>query len=432
MFLVAVGHPDPARSAGFLNNIQSAGAASVSTAGETAIAEDATTIYYNSAGMTLLNRPEVLLSLPIISLSNKFEDGGTTGALGEPARGSGGNRDGVFSLPTLFATTPLSNRLNVGVGIFIPFGQVNQYADSWVGRYQLQSISLKTIDIDPAVAYRVSDRLSVGAGLDIQYAHLLRKNAIDFGALCFLLIGPTNCPGLGLIPQSADGKFTADAKNWSVGFNFSALYHIGDTTHVGLNYRSAVRHDFSGDAVFNVPAVAAPLTAGGLFQDTRLRTTMTFPEVVALGVSQKIDDSLTLLVDLDWTGWSRLKQISLDFANPGQPNQILSLNWDDSIRFAVGGIYHFNDDTDLRGGISYDQSSVSNTFRGADLPDSNAIMLSAGLAHHFDDKFSMTVSYSYGFHMDAPVHVTMPTAGTLVGTFQRSSNAVGLDARFQL
>src|ERR1700676_2468728 len=102
--VVLVAIPHPVQSAGVLNNIQSAGAASVSTAGETAIAEDATTVYYNPAGMTSLNRPEILLGAPIISLSNGFEDGGTRAALSERAHGSGGNEDEVFPLPSLFAT----------------------------------------------------------------------------------------------------------------------------------------------------------------------------------------------------------------------------------------------------------------------------------------------------------------------------------------
>jgi long-chain fatty acid transport protein len=201
--------------------------------------------------MTLFNRPEILLSPPVVSLSNRFENGGTTGALGEPVRGSGGNKDEVFSLPTLFATAPLSDRFSVGLGLFIPFDQVNEYADNWVGRYQLQSISLKTFDIDPAIAYRVSDTLSVGAGIDIQYAHLVRKNAIDFGALCFIAIVPAICPWLALLPESADGKFTADVKSRTEHrIHFSALTTWVTRPHIGFNYRSAIRHNTSGDAKF--------------------------------------------------------------------------------------------------------------------------------------------------------------------------------------
>ena len=111
---------------------------------------------------------------------------------------------------------------------------------------------------------------------------------IDFGALfASLLSSAAACPGLGLSPQGADGRFAVDAEDWKIGFNLSALYNVGDSTHIGLNYRSAVHHNFSGEADFEVPAVAMPLTAGGLFQDTSVRSSVTFPEVIALGLSQK-------------------------------------------------------------------------------------------------------------------------------------------------
>jgi long-chain fatty acid transport protein len=288
--LVAAAAPHPALASGFLNDIQSTGAATVSTAGQTAIAEDAATVYYNAAGMTLLNGPQILVSSGFVLISTSFENKGTTAPLGDPAHGSTEVKDQFFPVPSVFVTAPLSNRLSIGLGLFAPFGQANNYASDWVGRYQLQDISLKTIDIDPSVAFRVSDTLSLGAGIDIQYAHLKRKNAIDFGAFCFSVVGPVACSGLGLLPQSQDGQFGADAEDWGVGFNLSALYNLGDMTHVGLNYRSAVRHSLSGDADFDVPAAAGLLTAGGLFQDTSLQSTLTFPELIAFGLSQKIDD----------------------------------------------------------------------------------------------------------------------------------------------
>ena len=140
---------------------------------------------------------------------------------------------------------------------------------------------------------------------------------------------------------------------------------------------------------------------------------------------KRLDDRLTLLVDVDWTGWSRLKQVTLNFGNPLQPTQSLLFNWNDSMRFAVGGIYHFSDDTDLRAGFSYDQSAVSDAARSADLPDSDAMMFSAGLMHHFNDRFSATISYSHGHYAAAPVNLSMPAAGTLIGTFQPPQLASG-------
>ena len=420
----------PAQASGFILDIQSVGSASVSTAGQTAIAEDATTIYYNPAGMTALGRPEILISSGLVFTSSNFSNGGTNNAAGQPVLGTTGVVDQIFLVPTVFATLPLSDRLHIGVGVFTPFGQVSAYDDNWVGRYHSQSTSLKTIEIDPAAAYRINDNISIGAGIDVQYAHLSRRNAIDFGSLCFGVIGPTPCLALGLLPGSADGSLIVNGRDWSVGYNLGVLYE-DDATHIGFSYRSSVGHDFAGEADFSVPAAAAPLTRGGLlFQDASARASLTFPGVLALGISQKIDDRLTLLFDLDRTLWSRLKQITLNFGNPLQPPQTIVFNWHDSNRYAIGGIYHFDNTTDVRAGFSYDQSPVSDAFRASDVPDSDQMMVSTGLMHRFSEQFSATVSYSFGYYVNAPVNHSTPEGGTLIGKFQRRSNALGLQTRF--
>ncbi len=414
--MIVIGAPQAARAGAFLNAIQSAGAASVSTAGETAIAEDADTVYYNPAGMTLLDRDQILAVAPAIFMSQSFKNAGSTTLLGTPVQGSPGNKSAAFVAPSLFAVMKLSGRVSAGFGLFAPFGQVNSYPSDWAGRYQLQSISLKTVDFDPVIAWRVTDSLSIGGGVDIQYAHLVRKNAVDFGSLCVVSIG-AGCSGLGLVPQGADGRQTATGANWNAGFNVSLLYQLDEATHIGINYRSAVSHGLSGNARFDVPSAAAPLTAGGLFQYSAARAGLTFPEVIALGISHKIDERLTLLADLDWTGWDRLKQLTIDFANPVQPDQTLNLNWSSSIRGAIGGIFHLSGDTDLRAGISYDQTPISTAFRTADLADSDEVMFSAGVTHSFGGNLSATFSYSYGDFAAAPMNLTLLGAGTLAGRF---------------
>jgi len=429
--MILIAAPRAAEAGAFLNAIQSAGAASVSTAGETAIAEDAATVYYNPAGMTLLDRDQILAVTPGIFMSQNFKNAGSTTLLGAPVQGSSGDKRQAFVAPGLFAVMKLSDRVSAGLGLFAPFGQVNSDPNDWVGRYQLQSISLKTVDFDPVVAWRVTDSLSLGGGLDIQYAHLVRKNAVDFGSLCVVSVG-AGCSGLGLVPQGADGRQTATGANWNVGFNLSLLYQLDESTHIGINYRSAVSHDLSGNARFEVPPAAAPLTAGGLFQYTAARAGITFPEVVAFGISHKLDERLTLLADLDWTGWDRLKQLTIDFANPVQPDQTLNLNWSSSIRGAIGAIYRLGGDTDLRAGVSYDQTPISRTFRTADLADSDEIMFSAGVTHSFGENISATFSYSYGDFAAAPMNLTLFGAGTVAGTFHRNTNAIALDTRIGL
>jgi len=419
----------PCSASGFLNDIQSANSASVSTAGQTAIAEDAGTVYYNPAGMTLLDHAQLVAAAGIIFPSGTFTNGGSSDILGNPMGGSTTVKNQVFPLPSLFATAPISDRLHVGLGLFVPFGQIFKYDEDWVGRYQVQRISLKTIEIDPTIAYRVSKVFSVGGGIDVQYAHLSRANAIDFGSLCFVVIGPGPCPGLGLLPQGADGRLVADVDGWAVGYNLSALYHPSDATHVGFNYRSAVSHPMSGSASFDVPVAAAPLSAVGLpFQNTGAHSSLAFPAVVALGLSQKIDERLTMLFDVDWTLWSRVKGLSLTFSNPQQPSINQPLNWHDTVKIAIGGIYRVTDDVDLRAGLSYDQSPIPDQYRTADLPDSDRMMVSVGVAYRIGHCISTTVSYSYGHYAAAGMNLTTSTGGTVTGTFHRSSNAIGLQA----
>jgi long-chain fatty acid transport protein len=417
-----------AEASAFLNGIQSATAAAVSAAGATAIAEDATTAYYNPAGMSLLDRPQIVASTGLVFGSSTFNNAGTTDALGAPVRGSAGQKDEFNPVPSVFVTLPLGNGFTAGFGMFGPFGQANGYAVNWVGRYQLQRTSLKTVEFDPALAFQVTRDFAVGAGLDVQYAHFVRINALDLGSLCLATIGPTTCLPAGLAPEAADGQQSVAAQGWNVGFNLSAIYNITDQTRLGLTYRSEVPHGLSGHAAFQVPANAIALTAGGLFQNTAVRSKLSFPAQVNFGLSQQLFPGMTLLADIDWTGWSSIKQLTLNFANPVQPTEGQALNWKDSMRFAVGGIYRLSESTDLRGGISYDETPIPAQFRAADLPDSDEYMFSAGFTQRFGESFSTTVSYSYSDFTAAPVNFSMPEAGTLAGTFHRHAHALGLQS----
>src|SRR5665213_2383493 len=182
-----------------------------------------------------------------------------------------------FVQPALFAAYPVDDRLHLGLGVFVPFGQSTKYSDDWIGRYQVQQVALKTIDIRPAAAYRVRDWLSVGAGIDITYAHFQRTNAIDFGGLCVAQLGGGACGAFGLTPTGADGRLLASVEDWTVGYDVGILLEPTSELRLGINYRSGVHNNFSGPAQFTVPAAATPLTAGGAFQNTTVQATLPFP-----------------------------------------------------------------------------------------------------------------------------------------------------------
>jgi long-chain fatty acid transport protein len=418
------GATSSAEAGGFLNTVQSANGAGAAAAGDTALGEDAATVWYNPAGMVLLPRPEVLSAGGLSFPSTSFENRGSTDAAGLPSGGNTRIKPPVSLLPSLFGSFPLSEQLHLGVSLLVPFGQETRYDDGWVGRYQIQQAALKTIDIRPAVAYRINSWISMGAGLDVQYADFKTANAIDFGTLC-LATG-----GCVAAPESADGRLVTRLISWGVGYDFGVLLELSPDLRVGANYKSRIDGSFAGDAQFKVPPVAAPLTEAGAFTNTSASAALNFPQVVSLGVVWRVDERWTALVDTSWTQWSAEQQLSAVFGNPTPPI-VEPLHWHDSWRVAAGGIYHLSEGTDLRGGVAFDQSPIGDQFRSADLPQADALDFAVGLRHRVTDNLELAWSYDYERVMNASLNLTQPGAGTLSGTARQQAHSLGMQARWQ-
>lgn len=354
VFLATIAISGPVSAGGFLNPTQSATAAGVANAGETALAEDAATVAYNPAGLAYLDQPEVVSASGISFTHQSFNQGMAADAAGVPVGGNSATKPQTFIEPSLFAAYPIAKGFDVGLGVFIPFGQTTKYAQDWIGRYQVQEVTLETVDIRPAASYAVSDWLSLGVGIDVIYTHFLRTNAIDFGALCFGQLGPTACGPLGLVPTAADGRLRASVEDWTIGYDLGALVQVTPALRVGLNYRSDAQNKLAGSASFNVPQAAEILTAGGAFQNTSVQTSLPFPAVVSTGAAYRINSYVTALADLSWTEWSDVQQLAANFGN-ATPGTVQPLHWRDSWRGAIGAIFAVDDVTDLRAGFAYDQ-----------------------------------------------------------------------------
>jgi long-chain fatty acid transport protein len=420
----------PGNAGGFVDATQSASAAAVANAGETALGEDAATIFYNPAGLTRLARPELLFASGLPVISQTFSHGTATDPVGAPISGNANTNPQVFLLPSLFAAYPLYTDFNVGIGIFVPFGQATKYSDSWIGRYQVQQVALKTLDIRPAIAYRIRDWLSLGAGVDIEYVNFRRSNAIDFGAVCLAQLGSSVCNLLGLLPTAADGRLLGSAQDWTVGYDVGVLFSPAPDLRFGINYQSGTDNSLSGSARFDVPPAASILTAGGAFENTDIRAGLPFPAVLSAGAIYGLNEHLKALIDVSFTQWSRLRQLTVTFNNP-TPSATLPLQWHDSSRVDVGGIYRINDAAELRAGFAYDQTPVPNRFRTADLPQGDGIVLAIGLTYSITSTVQVTAAYSYERWMDAPINYVTPTGGTLTGTFHENSHTIGIQTRLQ-
>src|SRR5215831_4562624 len=157
----------PACAAFFQIAEQSAAGMGNAFAGGAAIAEDASTVWYNPAGMTRLNGPQFIVGGSYIRPSFSADVKSASSAIG-PIGGGGGDAGASAFVPNLYAAFPVSSRFVLGAAVNAPYGLVTDYPSTWAGRYYSLRSDIKTVNINPAAAYKVSDAFSMGVGANYQ------------------------------------------------------------------------------------------------------------------------------------------------------------------------------------------------------------------------------------------------------------------------
>ena len=419
-------------AAGFSLTEQSVTGLGRSFAGGAAWASDASTIYYNPAGITRLKGSELLGGASLISLTADFDKISATDAINQPLSGGEGGPVGKLGGPvTGYYTSQIDDEWYWGVGMNAPFGLATTYDRDWVGRYQATYSRVMILNIQPTIAQKVSDTFSWGFGFDVQYMEVKLENALDFGSICFGQVGPVTCTGLGLTPQAADGYVSLEGNSVSYGWNAGFLWEY-EGTRLGLAYRSQVKHSLDGDADFSgTPAV---FTGLGVFTDTGIAADFDTPELLSLGVVREINPEWTVSFDLTRTGWDTFQELRVQFDNPNQPDSVQPENWVDVYKASIGLDWRMNQEWTLRAGYGYDNSPVSDADRTARLPDGDRTWLSFGATWHQSEKMEFSVGYAYlqlGGGDALNFDQTGATQDHVVGTYEGDANIVGFEMRMR-
>ena len=356
-----------ASAAGFQLLEQNASGIGNAYAGSAAVAENASTIFYNPAGMTQLQAREVSAGLSLVRPSFKFSDQGSqTGTLTGNAQDAGD----WAALPNAYLSWALNKDVYVGVGMGAPFGLVTEYNSDWVGAAHSIKFDIKTININPSIAWRVNERFSVGFGLNWQKMEAEYERRA--GAVA-LPLGP------GFDLKNTFATLKADDSSW--GWNAGVLFNVSEVTKVGLSYRSKVKHElegslsFSGDAAGN-PALGGRTTSSDASADVEL------PDTFIASFTHKLDPRWELLADVSWTGWSSIDKVDIVRTSgdlSGEVAQSLGTNFKDTWRVALGANYLLNDAWKLKFGVAFDETPVKNAEnRLTSLPDNDRIWFSFG------------------------------------------------------
>lgn len=426
-------------SSGYGVGHESVTGAGTAYAGGAAAALDASTVFYNPAGMSNLKQNELQFGLQHILPTIRFENQGSTIYDGSPLAGSNAGNGGKFALvPNFYYVRKYDDRISYGVGVNAPWGLVTNYDADWLGRYNEIKTSLRVANVNPSVSYKVTEQLSVGVGFNVQYAIGKLRQAIDFGTVCATGLDPATCSGaFGLEPQSDDGVGKVVGKDWGFGYNVGILYQPIEDLRVGAHYRSHVKLKFgNGKAHFDVPGNArAFLTAAGIpnaFTDTNAAFNLTIPEQASVSAFYKFDPRWAVMSDLTWTRWSRFDALVIDFAEPTTPTNTLQTQWIDVYRISLGTEFYYNDALTLRAGYAFDQSPIRAAFRGPGIPDSDRNVAAVGASYKITDSLTADISYQHLFFKKGPSRRDSATGSLLIGNFDVNVDVIGLGFRWAM
>jgi long-chain fatty acid transport protein len=421
--------PVTASAAGFALSEQGVRGLGHAYAGGAALAEDASTIFFNPAGMTRLEGQELVFGMNYIDLRGDFTKDFAVDAIGQPlSGGEGGNLGEAAFVPNAYYHNKLNDQLHFGVGLSVPFGLATDYDDDSIFRYQARRSDVAVINIAPSIAYKVNDIVSLGFGLNIHYMDVELRNAVDFGAVCFSRVDPVTCTALGLTPQSADGSAIIEGDGMGYGFTAGALFEW-DHTRVGINYRSKVDHSLSGRARFrDVPEV---FLAQGVFLDDRIEADFESPDFLSLSVAHQLNDRITLYGDITRTGWSVFEELRVEYNNPNQPDTTETFNYSSGNRYSIGMDYRWSDAWTFRGGLAFDETPVSDLYRSPRLPDEDRTWIAFGATW----RQSPTSEWDFGYvHLllddDIPLDHTGSQGDRIVGSYEVSANIFAVQYRY--
>jgi len=350
-------------------------------AGSAAVADNASTVFFNPAGMTQLKGFQLSAGVNGVGPSYEFRNEGSTGAL-LGTSGNGGNAGGWAAVPNAYLSWQLAPNLFLGFGVSAPFGLATEYEDSnWIGRVHSIKSEIKTVNYNPSIAYRLNDKVSLGAGLNYQ---TIDAELTSFGS-----------------------RLKGDDAAW--GWNAGALFTLSPAMRVGVSYRSAIDYTLEGSANGVVP----------------IRADVKLPDTFILSVWQQVSDRWEAMGDLSYTRWNSLKTLNVINRNSGTLLTSETFNYDNSWRFAWGAAYQANDALKLKFGIAYDRTPVSDDDRSARVPDNDRVWFSVGGQWNTGRLGKLDAGYSYLYVKDPSIEQTK-AGNTLRGRYDVSAHIVGV------
>jgi len=345
-------------------------------------ADDASSVYYNPAGLTRLARPQLIVDGYLAHAVTRYN-----------GRGETDESDGKwYTLPWLYFGVPMPgyDDVAVGIGVYTPFGLGSRWADDSLVRHYTTLAEIRLVNINPSVAWQCTERLSIGAGLDFYTSRVLSRRMADYS-----LFGG----GDGQVKMDADGR------GW--GYNLGLQYRVTDRITLGFTWRSPVKVGYDGDVQFdNVPPALAPLF-GGTHKSYDVDAQIDYPGIAAGAIAWQATDKLRIEFAAEWSKWSTRDTQAINIHGPAvvqQPPQ--ELGWKNSWVLMLGAEYQLNERWSVRCGYGFNETPAPPSTADPSIPTGNTHAVSVGLGYRINEHArldtALVLAYGEGRTLDNP------------------------------
>jgi long-chain fatty acid transport protein len=380
-------------------------------------ASDPSAVYFNPAGLAFQNGINVLGGSNIILPSTKFTGSG----IQLPVETSTNSQ--VFTPVNLYGSYQISDDIVVGVGVYNPYGLGTQWPDKWgqtipqagglyMGGYNSVNASIVTWYINPTIAYKVNNQLSVGLGISYVTGSVAMSRVIPAKAV--------NAAFSGYFKNELNGTGN------DINFNLGAIYKPMDNLSIGIAYRATTKIEFSGDLKFSNSDVPAPMypTIATLFPGGTGKATLPMPGSLTVGVAYKVLPELTVEGDFQYVQWTTYDQLQIQITpvTPAQTSSTSLKNWNDGYIFRGGAEYTMDQDFTLRGGLILDLTPQPASKAEPMLPDGDRVDVTLGGSYKLSNNLSVDLSYMLVLFME-----TDATSSALPGKYKSNAHIISLD-----
>lgn len=391
-----------ASAAGFQLQNQDGSGAGNAFAGAAAAAEDAGTVFFNPAGMTMLPAGHSFaVAATVLDRSVKFTNAGTTNVTNPPTASDGRDAGGTTLIPAFFWSYAIDPAWRLGLGISPTYGNKSDYGYDFVGRNSGYYAKLVQINVNPSVAFKVNDRLSLGLGLN----YATNESTFRQG-----------------YPLAANASSEIKGDDTAFGYNVGLMVAADPDTRLAFTWRSELRFRLDGHLdISATPGIDFPATAK-----------LTTPAAASLAVSRKLNPQTELLADITWTDWSVVSAIDVVSKSTGATLASLNYNFRDTVRVGLGANYQHNDAWKLRIGTAWDQTPVkSPADRTMTLPDSDRLWLAFGAKYRLDRNSTIDIGYAHIFFADASTRRPVAGGGAVIGKWDNGADLLSVQWNYQ-